>query len=370
MPPDAAPPPEAAEPRSAGPPEPARPAEAASPGLLGRLPEPVRAATAWSAAALTSAGALAVVLLLCWSFRAAAVPALIAVLATALLEPVARRAVRGGRSRAFGAALACLVLIVVIDGTIWMVAKALIDAAPSIGAALAQVGDRLGAGDLGSLGQNAASGVSELGSQLASTLLSGVVKGVGLAAQLVTAAVLCLALTFFLLRDADRIPGLIRGWVPAAHAEQAVRLTRLAYRAMSGYMRGTTLIALIDAGLILVGLLLLRVPDALGLAALVFVGAYVPFVGAFLSGLVAVLVALGDRGFVVALGTLAVILAVQFVEGAFLQPIIQSRTVSMHPAVVMVAVTAGGSVAGILGALLAVPFTAAAVAIVTELRGD
>ena len=127
-------------------------------------------------------------------------------------------------------------------------------------------------------------------------------------------------------------------------------------------------IALIDAVCITVGLLVLRVPGAVGLGALVFVGAYIPYLGAFISGAVAVLVALADRGFVIALWALGVVLAVQVLEGHVLQPMIQSRTVQMHPAVVMVAITAGASVAGILGMLLAVPLTAAAFGVVHELR--
>jgi predicted PurR-regulated permease PerM len=141
-----------------------------------------------------------------------------------------------------------------------------------------------------------------------------------------------------------------------------------AWAALSGFMRGTTVIALIDAVFILVGLLILGVPGAAGLAALVFVGAYVPFIGAFLSGSVAVLVALGDQGIGTALWTLGVVLAVQVLEGNLLQPVIQSRTVDLHPAVVMLAVTAGTAVAGILGALLAVPLTAAAFGVVAEWR--
>jgi predicted PurR-regulated permease PerM len=133
-------------------------------------------------------------------------------------------------------------------------------------------------------------------------------------------------------------------------------------------MRGTTVIALIDAVCITVGLLLLSVPGALGLGALVFVGAYIPYLGAFISGAVSVLVALADRGFVVALWVLGVVLAVQVLEGHVLQPVIQSRTVQMHPAAVLLAITAGASVAGIVGMLLAVPLTAAAFGIVHELR--
>jgi putative heme transporter len=145
-------------------------------------------------------------------------------------------------------------------------------------------------------------------------------------------------------------------------------MARRALRAVEGFMRGTTLIALIDALCITVGLLVLDVPGAAGLGALVFVGAYIPYLGAFISGAVAVLVALADRGFVIALWALGVVLAVQVLEGHVLQPMIQSRTVQMHPAVVMVAITAGASVAGVLGMLLAVPLTAAAFGVVQELR--
>lgn len=80
------------------------------------------------------------------------------------------------------------------------------------------------------------------------------------------------------------------------------------------------------------------------------------------------LVALADRGFVIALWALGVVLAVQVLEGHVLQPMIQSRTVQMHPAVVLLALTAGASVAGILGMLLAVPLTAAAFGVVHELQ--
>lgn len=133
-------------------------------------------------------------------------------------------------------------------------------------------------------------------------------------------------------------------------------------------MRGTTVIASIDAALITAGLLVLRVPGAVGLGALVFVGAYIPYLGAFLSGAVAVLVAFADRGPVIALWALGVVLAVQVVEGNLLQPLVQSRTVQMHPAAILLALTAGASVAGILGMLLAVPLAAAAFGVFGEVR--
>jgi putative heme transporter len=115
---------------------------------------------------------------------------------------------------------------------------------------------------------------------------------------------------------------------------------------------------------------LLGVPLAFALAVLVFLGAFVPFVGAFVSGLVAVLVAFADEGWEIGLAALAIVVAVQFIEGNFLQPIIQSRTVDLHPAVILLAVAAGASLFGILGAYLAVPVTAVGFAVVASLRSE
>ena len=133
-------------------------------------------------------------------------------------------------------------------------------------------------------------------------------------------------------------------------------------------MRGTVLIASIDAILIGAGLAILGVPLAFPLAVLVFLGGFVPFVGATIAGAVAVLVAFADSGIQLALIAAGLIVGVQFIEGNFLQPIIQGRTVNLHPAVILLAVAAGGSIFGIFGAYLAVPVTAVVFAAVTELN--
>ncbi|MGI5393840.1 AI-2E family transporter [Streptomyces sp. CA-251251] len=132
---------------------------------------------------------------------------------------------------------------------------------------------------------------------------------------------------------------------------------------------GTTLIALSTRSASPSGCSSCAVPGAVGLGALVFVGAYIPYLGAFISGTAAILVALADRGFVIAPWALGVVLAVQVLEGHVLQPMVQSRNVRMHPAIVLLALTAGASAAGVLGMLLAVPLTAAAFGVVHELRG-
>lgn len=334
----------------------------------GGLPAWAVRMTSWNIVILIGVAVLWLLIWLCVLFRAAVVPTLLALLGAALLQPLTSWLVARGRSRRFAATTGCALLVVALGGTVWFVSTALVNTATGIARALGNVSAKAGTGSTDELLSSAASGLRNLGSDAIGSVLGGVVQGLALAAQLVTGSVLGFALVFFFLRDGHRFPEFVDAQVGRGPAALVVRSARRAYDALAGFMRGTTIIALIDSVLILIGLLILGVPGAAGLAALVFIGAYVPFVGAFLSGAVAVLVALGDSGWSTALWVLGVVLAVQLIEGNLLQPLIQSRTVSLHPAVVMVAVTAGSAVAGIVGALLAVPLTAAATGVVAELR--
>ena len=130
---------------------------------------------------------------------------------------------------------------------------------------------------------------------------------------------------------------------------------RAGFRSLIGYVRATFLVALVDAVGIGTGLAIMGVPLALPLASLVFLGAFIPLVGAVLTGFLAVVVALLAKGFVYALITLGLIIAVQQLEAHVLQPLVMGRAVSVHPLAVVLAIAAGGVLAGIVGALLAVP---------------
>jgi predicted PurR-regulated permease PerM len=141
------------------------------------------------------------------------------------------------------------------------------------------------------------------------------------------------------------------------------------WRALSGYVRATILVALSDAVGVLIGALILGVPVAPALAALVFIGAFVPLVGAFVSGFVAVVVALVALGWIKALLMLVVIILVMQVEGHILQPFLLGRAVKVHPLAVLLAIAVGIIVAGIVGALLAVPLLAFLKSFVQYLHG-
>jgi len=335
------------------------------------LPDPVRRLAAWCAVLLLVAGVGWVGVQLCSQFRTAVTPVLLALLGTALLGPLYRRLVRVGVNPSVAAGLTCVAVVAVVGGALYIVVAALIDTGGQIIASLKNaakaVSQHFGAAGTGldDLAENSRALLGKFGGTAAANVISGVsVVGEGIAM-----GVLALLLVFFFLRDSGRAVESLRSLAPGGTADTVEAMARRAFEAVEGFMRGTTVIALIDALCITLGLLVLQVPGAIGLGALVFVGAYIPYLGAFISGAVAVLVALADRGFVIALWALGVVLAVQVLEGHVLQPVIQSRTVQMHPAVVMLAITAGASVAGILGMLLAVPLTAAAFGVVHELRG-
>ncbi|WP_329526970.1 AI-2E family transporter [Streptomyces sp. NBC_01462] len=334
------------------------------------LSEGVRRLAAWCVVILLVAGVAWVGIRLCGELRTAVVPVLLALLGTALLRPLYRRLVNMRVQRSLAAGLTCVAVVVVVGGAVYIVVAALIDTGDQILASLKQaarsVAEHFGAP--GTSLDDLTSHSRELLTKFGGAAASNVISGVSLVGESIAVAVLALLLVFFFLRDSHRVAGLLRSLSPRGTADTVEAMARRAFGAVEGFMRGTTLIALIDALCITVGLLILRVPGAVGLGALVFVGAYIPYLGAFISGAVAVLVALADRGLVIALWALGVVLAVQVLEGHVLQPMIQSRTVQMHPAVVLLAITAGASVAGILGMLFSVPLTAAAFGIISELR--
>lgn len=195
--------------------------------------------------------------------------------------------------------------------------------------------------------------------QHAQALALGAVSGLTTVATVLSGVLLALVLVFFFVKDG-------RGMVRSALRPLSPERRRLAHAALerawwtlSRWVRGTVLVALIDAVGIGVGLLILGVPLALPLALLTFLGAFVPIIGALVGGVVAVLVAWALVGLKAALITLAIVLAVQQLEGNVLQPFIMGRVLPLHPAVIILAVTAGTLLAGVAGAFAAVPLLAA-----------
>ncbi|WP_241826978.1 AI-2E family transporter [Streptomyces graminilatus] len=335
------------------------------------LPEPARRVAAISALLLLVSGVITVGVWFCITFQTVVTPVLLALLLSALLGPFYRRLVRMRFNKSLAAALTCAAVILVMGGAAYIVANALLDTGDqiinSVRDAAKDLSDRFEvvATSLDELATNA----KDLLSNFGGTAVSGVLSGVSLLTEMIASGTLAILLLFFFLRDSERAVDALHSLAPRGSGATLEVMARRAFRAIEGYMLGTTIVAFIDAVCITVSLLIIGVPGAVGLGALVFIGAYIPYLGAFLSGAVAVLVAFADGGLSTALWVLGVVAVVQVLEGNFFQPMIQSRTLQMHPAVVLLALTAGASIAGILGMLLAVPLTAAAFGVLSELRG-
>ncbi|MGJ6123391.1 AI-2E family transporter [Mycolicibacterium sp. Y3] len=186
-------------------------------------------------------------------------------------------------------------------------------------------------------------------------LTSGALSTAGTITEIVTGALLVLFTLIFLLNGGREIFAFITRIFPTTVRDRVRDAGRAGFRSLIGYVRATCLVALVDAIGIGTGLAIMGVPLALPLASLVFLGAFIPLVGAVLTGGIAVVVALIAKGWVYALITLGLIIAVQQLEAHVLQPIVMGRAVSLHPLAVVLAIAGGGVLAGIVGALLAVP---------------
>ncbi len=188
------------------------------------------------------------------------------------------------------------------------------------------------------------------------------------AAQGLAAAALALVLVFFVLKDGRTMWEWALRMTPEHVRPRADLAARAGWDSLVAYVRGTVVIAAVDATGIGIGLVIIGVPLAAPLALLTFIAAFVPIVGAAVAGAAAVIIAFVSNGITDALLVIAVVIGVQQAEGNLLQPLIMGRALRLHPAVILVAVTAGTLLAGIAGAVVAVPLTAVVYRIYLTLR--
>lgn len=193
-----------------------------------------------------------------------------------------------------------------------------------------------------------------------SSFSAGALAGVSATVTFFTGFGVFIVLLFFFLKDGPQIWEFLLRPFHGRGYERAWRTGRQATSTFGSYVRGTTIVAAADAIGIGIGLFVLQVPLALPLSVIVFVTAYIPIVGATLAGIVAALVALVANGPLAAVIVVAVVVAVNQIEGNLLQPLVMGRTLKLHPLVVLIALTIGATLGGIVGAILAVPLTAAA----------
>jgi len=193
---------------------------------------------------------------------------------------------------------------------------------------------------------------------------SGALAGVTTVIEVITGIVLGLFVLFFFTKDGPMIWSfLIKPLSPVKHVK-AERAGSRAVDTLGGYVRGTAIVAFVDAFFIGLALVILQVPLALPLAVIVFIGAFIPIVGATLSGLIAALVALVTVDVTAAIWVLVVVIAVNQLEGNLLQPVVLGKSIKLYALVVLLALTAGTILGGIVGTLLSVPIAAVTWAII------
>ena len=194
----------------------------------------------------------------------------------------------------------------------------------------------------------------------AGSIAGGLLSGVATVGSILVGALLSIVMCFFALKDGTRFLPWLSAFAGPRAAPHAVEMARRSWTTLSAFIRAQAVVGLIDAVAIGIGLAIMGVPLALPLSVLIFFGAFIPIIGATVTGILAALVALVSNGVTTALIVVVLVLVVQQLEGNVLQPILVGHTLDLHPALVILAVTAGGSLFGIVGAFLAVPVTAVA----------
>ena len=329
------------------------------------VPRGLQVSAGWAWRLVALAAAAWVILQIVARTQLVIVAVVVALLLSALLQPLAAALSKRRVPPTLATVLVLLGGLTGIGLLVWLVVDqfrtGLGDLTSQLEAGIAEIRDWLVNGPLG-LSQtqidNAITSARESLSENRSTLTSGAVGAATTAGHVLTGLLLALFATFFFLKDGPRIWSWVVRLFPADARNRADGAGRRAWHTLISYVRATLAVALVDAVGIGIGAAVLGVPLALPLAVIVFLGSFVPIIGATLSGLIAVLVALVAKGPVTALILLGVVLLVQQLEGHVLQPLLLGRAVKVHPLAVVLAIATGVLVAGIIGALIAVPIVA------------
>ncbi|MGO1166614.1 MAG: AI-2E family transporter [Janibacter sp.] len=301
-------------------------------------------------------------------------PVVLALIVTTVLWPPTAWLRRHRVPGALAAVMVILGSLVVFFGVLGAITPSLVsqsgDLADSATQGLSDVQDRLAEAPF-----NVDSATIDEGVKTATTwiqdrggdIATGALAGASAVGSGVVTLVLVLVLVFFFLKDGpDFLPFVRRVSGERAGAHLTEVSTR-SWNTLSGFVRTQALVSGVDAVLIGIGLLILQVPLAFPLAILTFFGGFIPIVGAFAVGALAVLVALVAQGPMTALLVLALIVAVQQIEGNVLQPFLQGRSMELHAGIILLAVAVGSTLFGIVGAFLAVPAAAVAAVILRYL---
>lgn len=341
----------------------------------GRVPGWLQTGAAWSWRLLLIAGVIYLIARVLGALYIVVVPCIVALLLTALLQPLTARLRRTGLHALAATWITLLIVAIVFGGLGTLIASRVSADYPSlvtetrhttsqVESLLAGAPFHLNSNSVHTFLNNIPGYLSKHRSLVAGTVLTGG----KLAAEFAGGLVLTLFVTFFLIKDGERIWNWLLGAMRPSAARRWDRAGRAAWVAVVYYMRGTVAVAAIHSVVVGVALLVMGVPLALPLALLVFLAAFVPLVGLLVAGALAIVVTLATNGWLDAVILLGVLVIEDQLEAHLLQPQVVGRVIRLHPLAVILALAAGGVLAGILGAVVAVPIAAVITRALPELR--
>jgi predicted PurR-regulated permease PerM len=351
---------------------------AAPPELqAGSVPRWLQTSAAWSWRLLLLAAALYVAARVAALLYIVVVPCAAAILLTALLQPLTARLRRRGMSPLAATWCILLLAIVLLGGAGWLVTTRVQADYPSlvtqfkhtttqVQAWLAGPPFHLHTGSL----QQLSNDVVKYLSQHKSAVEGTVVTGSRIVVELLAGVVLCFFVSFFLIKDGDRIWRWLTSRFQPERRRRADLAGAAAWQAVVYYVRGTSAVAAIHAVVMGITLTIIGAPLVAPLALFMFVAAFVPLVGVLVAGALALLVVLATKGWIAAIIVLVVLVVMNQLEGHLLQPQVVGKMVRLHPLAVILVLAVGGVVAGIAGAVVAVPITAAVTRAARALRDD
>ena len=302
------------------------------------------------------------------------IPVVLAICMAVVCSPIVTWLADRGLNRSFGALVVLLGLVAIVVLVVWITSAALIDEADELSENLGKAVDDIKAwlADTplsGDLADQVSDTTTSAGPAVAGGLAGGAISVINSITGLVTGLVLGMIVLYYLLKD---------GFSPGSSDSDSATSTTLMWRRISadavrdlrGYFRGQTGIALMNGVVVGLAALVLGVPAAAAIGVVNFFGAYVPYLGAFIGGAFAVLMALGEGGLTLALIMLGVTIAVNLLLENLLQPVLLGSSLNVAPLPILLATTLGGMVAGMVGLVLAAPLLAIALDARRELRSS
>jgi predicted PurR-regulated permease PerM len=311
-----------------------------------------------------------------WHVRLVALPVFLAMLLATLLVPPADALARRGMARGAATAIVFVIALLVAVALGALVVPPFVSElgvlVDTVAGGAQELGRLIASGPFGLSEREVQRAIDSAADRLQSSsgsIASGVLSGAMIFGQILGSALLTLVLVFFFVKDGGRIWDWVAGLFPSSVRRRVHEAGDTSWAVLGAYMRGVVVVATVDAVFIGLGMAAVGMPLVLPLAVLTFVAAFVPIVGAVVAGAAVVLIALVSNGVGAALIVLAIVLLVQQLEGNVLYPMIMQRTMEMHPVATLLAVGTGGVLAGIIGALVAIPLTAVVATTLPILRG-